>query len=105
MPLKLIRRAKTAGQVFAWPSGRVNEVQAIATNGRQPAGEGRERRTDARHRTADRVSVEVICGSLLQVEGKALDISDHGLRLELESPLSKGMPVQITFAEGALILF
>jgi hypothetical protein len=56
-------------------------------------------------RTEDRVSIEVICGSLLRVEGIALDVSENELRLELERPLSKEMSVEIIFAEGALILF
>src|SRR5690242_18993736 len=56
-------------------------------------------------RTEGRVSIEVICGPHLRVEGIALDVSENELRLELERPLSKEMSVEIIFAEGALILF
>jgi hypothetical protein len=103
MRLKIVRKTKASNKVYVMPYSK-NVAAGPLTSCRSTTG-AQERRGDIRHQTEDRVWVEIACGSLLRAEGKALDISEHGLRLELEQPLSKGMPVQVTFAEGALILF
>jgi PilZ domain len=64
-----------------------------------------ERRGDMRHLTRDPVLVQTMCGAKLQQDGLVLDISDGGLMLELQRPLSKQMTVEVAFSGSALIIF
>lgn len=63
------------------------------------------RRRNMRHLTCDPVQVQSICGASMRQEGLALDVSERGLMLELQRPLSRQMTIEVSFPGSALIVF
>lgn len=63
------------------------------------------RRRNIRHLTCDPVHIQSFCGASMQQEGLALDVSERGLMLEVQRPLSREMTVEVSFPASALIVF
>lgn len=62
-----------------------------------------ERRREVRYPTNDQAEVEVTYSEPLRLSATVLDISRSGLRLELKTPLGKGLHAKITLGRHVVV--